>query len=171
MANPEGMVTSRFGLIIEAVGSTSRYVDAMPGAVLDAITCVHRLPEWNAAIESVIENPGLLGPQSQWVVLMHPDGWPRWRSRSTVDEIDRGAGTFSYTTQTDDGNPSFALWNWQVSPAAAGSELTVAWQLHPRTLGRRTVIGRMRRTMLVREVDASLRQLAAMVHAEDPAGG
>lgn len=170
MANPGGMVTNRFGLIIEAAGSTSRHIDATPGTVLDAITCVRRLPEWNAAIESVIEDPGPLGPQSQWVVMMHPDGWPRWRSRSTVDEIDRDAGLLSYTTQTDDGNASFATWNWQVAPAATGSELTVAWQLYPKTLGRRTIIGRLRQTMLAREVDASLRQLVAMLHLEDPTG-
>lgn len=167
MPNPKGIVTNKFGLIVEAVGSTSRHIDAAPRTVLDAITCVRRLPEWNAAIESVVEDPGPLKPQSQWVVLLHPNGWPRWRSRSTVDQIDRDAGRFSYTTQTDDGNPSTATWTWHVSPAAAGSELTVAWHLQPRTLGRRTIIGRMRQTMLKREVDASLHQLAATLRLGD----
>lgn len=161
------MVTSRLGLIDEIAHATSHYIDAAPAAVMDTIADVSRLPEWNAAIESVIEDPGELRPGAQWVVLMHPSGWPRWRSRSTVEEIDRDAHRLSYSTQTDDGNPSSATWSWRVAPSGAGSAVSVSWLLHPRTLGRRTVIGRLRRTMLIREVSASLHALAAAVHPEE----
>ena len=167
MATQRSMVTTRLGLLNEVADSAKQHIDAAPATVWGTVTDVTRLPEWNAAIESVIEDPGPLRPGAHWVVLMHPRGWPRWRSRSTVSEIDGEAHHLSYTTQTDDGNPSSATWAWRVAPSGAGSEVSVSWRLHPRTLGRRTVIGRMRRSMLVREVDASLRALAALVRREE----
>jgi uncharacterized protein YndB with AHSA1/START domain len=157
------LVTSRLGLIIEIVGSITHHLAADPSTVMDAIVDVGRLPEWNAAIESVVEDPGRLSPGSQWVVVMHPPRWPSWTSRSTVDEIDRSGGCFSYTTQTDDGNPSRGTWTWQVSRAPSGSEVTVSWRMSPKTAGRRSIIGRLRRTQLQREVRASLDALDTML--------
>ncbi len=153
------LITNALGLVVEVVGSTTHHLDVAPDAALDAITDIPRLPDWNAAIESVIEAPDELRPRSSWVVMMHPRGWPRWRSRSTVDQLDRDTLRFAYTTQTDDGNPSRATWTWQVTPSAAGSRVSVSWHLWPRTIGRRSVVARLRRPMLQREVRASLHAL------------
>lgn len=153
-------MSSRVGLVTEFIGAVSLELDAAPRTIMEAVTDVRALPGWNAAIESVVEAPDELAPGAQWVVVMHPPGWPRWRSRSTVDEFDRAAHRFVFTTQTDDDNPSRAHWTWQVSPSKTGSKLTVSWRVYPRTLGRRIVLARLRRRMLHQEVKGSLNALA-----------
>ena len=47
--------------------------------------------------------------------------------------VDPVAHRFEYETHTDDGNPTSALWSWQVTPAGAGCELTVTWAIYPHT--------------------------------------
>jgi hypothetical protein len=160
MTGLDEMSRSRVGLVTEFVGSASRDLDMAPPVVLEAVTDVMALPGWNAAIESVAEAPEALVAGSQWVVVMHPPGWPRWRSRSTVDELDRDAHRFVFTTQTDDDNPSRAHWTWQVASTETGSKLTVSWRVYPRTFGRRSVLARLRRPQLQGEVQDSLDALA-----------
>jgi uncharacterized protein YndB with AHSA1/START domain len=148
--------SDRLGLVTEFTGSLTRRLSARPDAVLGLVTDLERLPEWNAAIERVTEAPEGVRPGAEWVVEMHPPGWPRWLSRSTVESLDREGFRFVHTTRTDDGNPSRGTWIWQARPADGGAELSVTWRMTPRTLGRRTVIGRLRRRMLQREVRRSL---------------
>ena len=57
-----------------------------------------------------------VGAGSAWVVELHALG-QSWPSRSTVTLLDRSTRRFSYRSQTDDGNPSHADWNWQVADA------------------------------------------------------
>jgi hypothetical protein len=47
--------------------------------------------------------------------------------------IDPVACRFEYESRSDDGNRRPPLWSWQVTPADAGSELTVTWAVCPRT--------------------------------------
>jgi hypothetical protein len=106
------VVTSGLGLVTEFTGSVTRRLTARPHAVLELASAVERLPEGNAAIEQVTEVPDELRPGAEWVVVMHPAGWPRWLSRSTVEELDRDGLRIVHTTRTDDGNPSRGTWIW-----------------------------------------------------------
>ncbi len=163
------MVTTRAGLVDEFTGAVTRRMAARPRAVWDAVTDLERLSEWNDAIEAVADAPEDLRPGAQWVVVMHPAGWPRWRSRSIIEELDHGALRFVHTTRSDDDNPSWATWTWQTRPEGAGTELSVTWRVHPRTLGRRSVLDRLRRRMLQREFRRSLDLLDAALTAEGQA--
>lgn len=160
MMGRDEMSRNAVGLVTEFLGSASRDLEVPARTVHEAVTDVRRLPAWNPAIESVAQAPDELVPGSQWVVVMHPPWWPRWRSRSTVDELDHAAHRFAFTTQTDDDNPSRAHWTWQVAPTKGGSRLTVSWRVYPRTLGRQCLVARLRRPMLRREVEGSLDALA-----------
>jgi hypothetical protein len=153
-------------------GSTSLRVEAKPEAAFDLVTSLERLPTWNAAIERVIEQPETLTPDAEWVVMMHPRGLPRWRSRSRIDELDRQRCRFRYETRTDDGNPSYASWTWEVSPSGQGAEVVVRWSVHPRTVGRKLLGAPLRRRMLEHEVPASLHALGkALREASTAADG
>jgi uncharacterized protein YndB with AHSA1/START domain len=142
-------------------GSATARVAARPDEVFDVITDIERLPEWNACIESVVERPASLNADAEWVVKIHVPGMPRWDSRSRVVELDRGARRFVYRTQTDDGNPSFAIWTWEVTPADGDTEVTVRWDVHPETFWRRNLFSRIRRRGLDKEAPESLEALAA----------
>ena len=85
------------------------------------ITDIDRLPEWNAAIESVIERPSELATGSEWVVKMHPARGMSWKSRSSVQEIDPEAFRFAYRTVNADGNPSYPLWTWEIVAVDSGA--------------------------------------------------
>jgi hypothetical protein len=75
--------------------------------------------------------------------------------------IDDEARRFEYRTQTDDGNPSFTNWSWQVEPREQGCRVSVDWALHPATFWRRVLFARVRARQLARtEVPASLAALA-----------
>ena len=39
--------------------------------IFDTITDIERLPEWNGAIEQVIDRPARLTPCAMWTVEMH----------------------------------------------------------------------------------------------------
>jgi uncharacterized protein YndB with AHSA1/START domain len=53
-------------------GRASVRVNASPQAVFALITDVNRLPEWNAAIEAVVERPSALAEGVEWTIKMHP---------------------------------------------------------------------------------------------------
>ena len=96
-----------------AVGS----VNAAPDATFRLITDIDRLPEWNRAIERVVEPAPDLTPGTEWVVKMHPSRGMTWQSRSRVEEIDSDTRRFRYRTWNTDGNPSYADWKWEVVAA------------------------------------------------------
>ena len=134
-------------------------------AVFAAITDIGRLPDWNAAMTRVVEQPPTLEPGAEWVVEFHVLG-STWRSRSRVEAIDRESRRFAYRTATDDGNPSFALWRWQVADADGGCEVRVSWDLHPVTFWRRNLFVHIRsRQLRRREVPDSLAALTQAARA------
>lgn len=79
---------------------------------------------------------------------------------------------FVYQSRTDDGNPSYARWRWEVSDHADGSQVSVTWELHPVTFWRRVLLVRIRSRQLARtEIPASLAALARAVLDAQPADG
>ena len=146
-------------------------VAAHPDVVFATVTDIAALPSWNAVMTRVIELPPALEPGAEWVVEFHALG-RTWRSRSRLEEIDTSARRFVYEARTDDGNPSFAQWRWQVDPDPAGSRVTVAYELNPATFWRRVLLARVRaRQLSRRELPASIQALAtaARTRAADPA--
>jgi uncharacterized protein YndB with AHSA1/START domain len=142
-------------------------VAAPPETVFDLITDLDRLPEWNAHMTAVVERPAALTPGAEWVVEFRALG-QSWRSRSRLETLDPERRVFSYRSGTDDGNPSFAVWEWQVGGNGDGAQVTAAWDLHPATFWRRVLLGPVRHRQLRRtEVPASL---AALVSVLTPAG-
>jgi len=146
----------------------STVVPAPPDVVFAALTDIARLPDWNAVMTHVVDQPAVLAVGSEWVVAFHALG-QTWRSRSTVEELDGAGRRFAYRSSTDDGNPSHAQWAWTVTGDPAGSRVTVTWTLHPVTFWRRVLLVRVRSRQLARtELPASLASLAALVAAEAP---
>jgi len=137
-------------------------IGAEPPVLFELITNIERLPEWNAAIEQVIDRPGRLLPGETWTVQMHPARLMRWKSVSTIQELDGAALRFSYRTVNADGNPSYALWRWEVTPEVTGARMSVSWDVYLETLDRRLLAGPVRRRQLRKEVAASLVSLAAL---------
>jgi hypothetical protein len=149
-------------------GHASRVVDTTPDAAFALITDIERLPEWNAAIEEVVEQPPALVEGAQWTVRMHPPHIPSWGSISRVEVVDAVARRFSYETRNTDGNPSFVNWSWTIEPNGADESLVeVSWRCELRTFDRRYFAGPIRKRGLAREVPRSLDALAAAlaVHA------
>jgi len=144
--------------------SATTHIDAPPAAVFERVTDVARLPEWNDAITEVLEQPEQLSPGSVWKVRLHALG-QRWVSRSTLVELDASAGRFRHRSRTDDGNPSYADWEWIVRPDGAGTTLTVTVELHPKTFWRRYLLIHLRRPALRREMLTSLAALSTAVRA------
>ena len=142
----------------------TRHFAVSPDAALGLITDLNRLSEWNAAITRVHAAPAAPAPGQEWVVEVSALG-QRWASRSRVTAFDREAGVFSYRTQSDDGNPSYADWTWTVKDAPGGCDVAVTWQLFPQTFWRRALLARIRQRQLRRtEVPASLTALHAALH-------
>jgi uncharacterized protein YndB with AHSA1/START domain len=129
------------------------------------ITDVDRLPEWNGAIERVIDRPAGLAPGATWTVQMHPARMMRWRSVSTVETIDPERMRFSYRTVNADGNPSYALWHWEVTSQGARVTVAVRWDVSLETLDRRLIGGPLRRRQLRKEVAASLGAMSGLAGA------
>ena len=75
------------------------------------------------------------------------------------------ARRFAYVTRTDDGNPSRAYWTWVLSPVENGTQVTVKWELHPKTFWRKTLFARIRHRQLKNEVRTSIGAVAAAVAA------
>ena len=149
--------------VTEFHGNDATRLTAAADALFAALVDVDRLPEWNARIHHVIEGPAPASPEAEgteWVVQMRASGG-RWPSRSRALVVNPVAHRFKYETHTDDGNPSFALWSWQVTPVDAGCELMMTWAVYPRTWGRRLLGARIRRPALINEVRTSLAGLDA----------
>jgi uncharacterized protein YndB with AHSA1/START domain len=143
----------------EIHGTKIGRIAAAPDNVFRFITDVDRLPEWNHAIECVVEPAPELAPGIEWVVKMHPSRGMTWKSRSRVEEIDREAHRFTYRTWNADGNPSYADWRWEVDPIDSTSQVTVSWDVYLKTLDRKLLAGPIRQRQLRREVAASLTAL------------
>ena len=147
----------------------SAIVAHSPDAVFRTLIDIERLPSWNQNMTAVIEQPPVLEAGAEWVVEFHALG-QTWQSRSTVEELDLANRRFAYRSRTDDGNPSYARWAWEVAEDPAGSRVSVSWELHPVTFWRRVLLGRIRARQLGRtEVPASLAALAA-ASTEAPTG-
>ena len=144
--------------------SVSVRVEASPEAVFSVVTDVWRLPEWNRAITDVVEAPKGLVVGSVWKVRVHALG-QTWVSKSQVFAIDPMTGRFAYRSQSDDGNPSYADWEWHVEPDESGSMVTVTVDLNPVTFWRKHLLVRIRRPALRKEMRASLAALDGVVHA------
>ena len=151
-------------------GSVEQFVPVPADAVYGVITDVDRLPEWNDVIQRVEERPPALTEGADWVVHIRPPGMPGWDSRSTVLAVDGDARTFRYRSRTDDGNPSYADWEWEVQAADGGSMVRCSWDLHPVTRTRRLILSRIRNRALRREVPKSIAAMAR-VAAADADGG
>jgi uncharacterized protein YndB with AHSA1/START domain len=153
-------------------GRASARVDAPPQTVFDFLTDVGRLPEWNAAIEAVVERPPALAKGVEWTIKMHPPRIPSWKSISRVEELDRRRFRFAYETRNADGNPSYTKWAWEVvgagDGAGDGAAVTVTWDCYLKTFDRRVLGGPLRKRQLAREVPQSLTAMADTVTATEP---
>jgi len=138
-------------------GTATAFVDATAESVFDFITDIDHLPDWNAAIERVVQAPISLTYGAEWVVVMHPRGLPRWNSRAHLEAINRDALRFAYRSHSDDGNASYVEWSWQIVAVDGGAQVTVMWDAHPQTFWRRVLlVPFVRRPQLSKEVAASL---------------
>jgi hypothetical protein len=142
--------------------SVTTRVDASPAAVFARLTDVARLPEWNDAITEVVEQPARLTVGAVWKVRLHALG-QSWVSKSTLVELEEAYGRFRHRSRTDDGNPSYADWEWTVQPDGTGAQVAVTVDLHPCTFWRKYLLVNVRRPALRREMRASLRKLATSV--------
>lgn len=139
-------------------GSETQSLNAPASAVFALVTDIGRLPEWNGIITRVVEQPTTLAPDAEWVVELEAMG-SSWKSRSRVLAHDPVARRFEYRSQTDDGNPSYGDWLWEVSDKDNVAKVTVSWDLYPQTFWRRILLARVRHRQLRSEVRASLRSL------------
>jgi uncharacterized protein YndB with AHSA1/START domain len=157
------VMTTKSLLLTEFGGSASADVDARADEVFALLTDISRLPRWNTRIRRVLESARRpLAPGVEWVVQMQVSG-ARWPSRSTAVTYDPGQLVFEYTTRSDDGNPTSALWRWKVTPIPGQrSRIEVSWHVAPRTFWRRALFGKLRRRQMGDEVTASLRALGAL---------
>jgi polyketide cyclase/dehydrase/lipid transport protein len=143
--------------------SASAHVSANRDALFAQITDLDRLPQWNRAITEVVgatEAP--LGSGSIWKVKIRAMG-RSWVSRSEACVVDKAGGRFTYRSQSDDGNPSYAVWDWQLEPSSAGTRVTISVDLEPLTFWRRHLLVHLRRPSLQREMRASLAALVRNV--------
>ena len=145
------------------------HIDASPALAFGTITDLRRLPEWNNRIPEVLEEPaGPLADGVEWKVQMSVPP-ARWVSHARVLRYDPVQLTFQHVSDSDDGNPSFAVWTWTVTAEGDGAVVTVTWDVHPETFWRRFLLARIRRRQLVREVSASLHALRYHLAAREPA--
>jgi hypothetical protein len=142
--------------VTEFHGTETVQLDAAAPDVFDLLIDIDRLPEWNAHVHHVIDRPERpLEAATEWVIQMRAMGG-RWPSRARALTVDRAGLSFEHRSCSDDGNPSYALWSWQVRPSENGSALTVTWAVYPRSFWRKLLIARARRPVLAQEVRASL---------------
>jgi hypothetical protein len=99
----------------EIHGTAVGTVIAAPDATFRLITDIDRLPEWNRAIERVVEPAPELTPGTEWVVKMHSSRGMTWQAdrasrRSTVmrgaSHIGPGTRTVTHHMQTGNGKSS-----------------------------------------------------------------
>ena len=154
-------------------GSVTERLAVAPDALFELITTAGRLPEWNEHIHHVVDAPyGPTREVDEWVVEIRALG-KRWNSRSRIEKVDPDKCLFAFRSQSDDDNPSFARWRWEVVPVEDGTEVTVSWELHPKTFWRRFLGARIRHHQLKEEVRSSLRvaDRALSPDASQTAGG
>jgi uncharacterized protein YndB with AHSA1/START domain len=144
----------------EIHGSAEAHVAANAASVFAVVTDVDELPRWNAAIDAVIDAPGQVVPGAEWTVRMRPNRMVHWLSVSTAETVNRDDLTFAYRTVNADGNPSYAVWRWQITPCEVGSDVCVTWDVYLKTWDRRHLAGPIRRRQLRKEVAGSLDRLA-----------
>ena len=53
----------------------------------------------------------------------------RWRKRRTLQKIDPECMRFSDRTVNADGNPSYALWHWEVTVEWREGDASVRWDV------------------------------------------
>jgi uncharacterized protein YndB with AHSA1/START domain len=154
-------------LLNEFVGKASQHIEAPADEVFRYITDLDRLPEWNANIPAIVERAnGPLAKDVEWVVRINALG-THWHSRSRVVTYDPDCYRFEHFTQSDDGNPSYANWRWQVTPSGDGtSRLDVSYDVHPRTFWRRALFAKIRRHQLPEEVSTSLATIATQIRTK-----
>src|SRR5437667_10595966 len=145
-------------------GSVTAELPVSADAAFRTITDIKDLPEWNARITEVKEAPAELTPGAEWLVRVHAMG-RSWDSRSWLDDLDADKRVFAYKSGTDDGNPSRALWRWEVEETPNGSKVTCSWDLQPVTFWRRTLLVRMRAPSLAKEVNESIAALGKVAAA------
>ena len=138
--------------------SASAFLTTTPERVFGLITDPSKLPTWNHAITEIVEMPDHLEPGSVWKVRIHAMG-RSWVSRSQVTALDRAAGHFAYRSQSDDGNPSYADWRWEVEPDGESTKVTVEVDLNPTSFWRKNLLVHIRRPALRKEMRESLRAL------------
>jgi uncharacterized protein YndB with AHSA1/START domain len=142
--------------------SVSAYVDVSPERVFDRLVDVANLPGWNDAITEVVELPNAMTPGTVWKVRVSALG-RSWVSKSTVEILDASNRRFAYRSQSDDGNPSYADWEWQVHTEGTGSKVAVTVDLHPETFWRKHLLIKVRRPSLRNEMRDSIAHLATTV--------
>jgi hypothetical protein len=138
--------------------SVSAPVAATPAAVFGLVTDIPSLPRWNAAITEVVEVPAHLEVGSRWKVKLHALG-QSWVSKSQVSAIDPATGRFAYRSQSDDGNPSYADWEWRISGEGDASVVALTVDLNPITFWRKHLLVKIRGPVLRKEMLASLTAL------------
>jgi uncharacterized protein YndB with AHSA1/START domain len=141
-------------------------VDAPSALVFERITDIDRLRDWNAEIHDVVERPAALCPGAEWVVEIRAMK-THWNSRSRLAEFDADGGRFAYRSQTDDGNPSYADWRWQLAPVPGGTRIDVEVDIRPRTFWRKHLFSKLRRPSLAKAMQHSLRTLQAVTQREE----
>ena len=144
--------------------TASAQIAAPPEMVFSLVTDPSRLPSWNRAITDVTEVPEHLEPGSVWKVRIHALG-QSWVSKSQVSTLDQVAGRFVYRSQSDDGNPSYADWEWHVESDQNGSRVTVTVDLNPTTFWRKHLLVRIRRPALKKEISDSLQALGEVARS------
>jgi hypothetical protein len=149
----------------ELHATVTGHVSAPPDELFALIIDVERLPDWNRCVPRLIEAPGELAAGTEWVIWQKAFG-SGWASRSTVTTIDAKARVFIHRTQTTDGNASYAIWTWTIADVAGDAELTVHFELHPKTFWRRKVFARIRRRQLQREIRTSIAEADRLLVAE-----
>lgn len=142
-------------------------IESAPDEVFHAITDIERLPDWNLEIPRVVQVPSVLAPGAGWIVEIHAMR-THWNSRSRVVELDAQRGVFAYRSQSDDGNPSYADWRWEVMGDGAVTRLQVKVEAHPQTFLRKHFISRVRRRSLERAMRQSLASLREQLSAHTP---
>lgn len=142
--------------------SVTATVNAPADAVFRTVTDIGRLPEWNNGILEVVERPDPLQEGSVWKVKIRAMG-QSWVSKSTLVALDPTSRRFAYRSQSDDDNPSYADWEWQVEPDGEGSRVTVSVDLNPITFWRKNLFIKIRRPGLRKEMGESLAALQSAV--------
>lgn len=145
------------------VGSHTGHVDAAPDDVFAAITDIAGLPDWNDRIQRVLLEPDRLEQDAEWLVELKILG-QRFQSRSRVLDIDPVARRFRYRSNPE-GDPDFAIWNWEIAPDAGGSRVRVSWDLNPQQIANRLFWVRVRSRGLKNELPSSLAALESFITA------